>query len=185
MILVGCRKFCYWFALSRPPCLYVVVGNYLWVCSCLRGLADVHAGTHSSVITNYKLFIFYRANSTAYQRSLYMQQRISTSELTTYAHIYYHGVSTQPAPSCHSIILSWHWSNQSLPYPNNAKCQVSKRQLSIWRSLDWLKQGSNPQGQDSNPWGSDFSNLPAQEVGALHIRPSWLVIINYLNGLHP
>ena len=33
-------------------------------------------------------------------------------------------------PWPHSVTVSWHWGNQSLPYPINAKCQARKRQVS-------------------------------------------------------
>ena len=49
----------------------------------------------------------------------------------------------------HSVTLSWHWANESLPYPDNAE------QVSILRSLVWFNQVSNPQGPDSNQRGSD------------------------------
>ena len=64
-------------------------------------------------------------------------------------------VSPQPVPPHHSVILSWHWTNQSLPYPNNAVCQARKWQVSILKSLVWFNQGSNQQGWDSNTQGSD------------------------------
>ena len=44
----------------------------------------------------------------------------------------------------YSAILSWHWYNQSLPYPINAKHLTRKQQVSISKSLVWLKKGSNP-----------------------------------------
>ena len=55
----------------------------------------------------------------------------------------------------HSVTLSWHWANQSSPYPNNAERQAHERQVSILMSLVWLNQGSNLQGLDSNHQGSD------------------------------
>ena len=44
----------------------------------------------------------------------------------------------------HSFTLSWHWANQSLSYPNNAERLDRKREVSIFESLAWLKQGLNP-----------------------------------------
>ena len=44
----------------------------------------------------------------------------------------------------HSVTLSWHWAKKSLPYPNNAERPSRKRQVSIWKSLVWLVQVSNP-----------------------------------------
>ena len=49
------------------------------------------------------------------------------------------------------LTLSWHWANQSLPYPNNAKHYAKKGQV----SLVWLDQGSNLKGPDSKPRDSD------------------------------
>ena len=65
-----------------------------------------------------------------------------------------HWDNRPPAPWAF-IPLSWHWANQSLPYPNNAECQARKWQVSILKSLVWLHQGSTQQGPDSNPRGSD------------------------------
>ena len=39
----------------------------------------------------------------------------------------------------HSVTLSWHWDNQSLPYPNNAERMAKKWQLSILRSFEPMK----------------------------------------------
>ena len=55
----------------------------------------------------------------------------------------------------HSANQSWHWANQYLPDPKKAECQARKQQVSILKSLVWPDQGSNAQGPDSNPWGSD------------------------------
>ena len=49
----------------------------------------------------------------------------------------------------HSVIFSWHWTNHSLPYNDNAGHQVRKRQVSILTSMVLLNQGSNPPGSDS------------------------------------
>ena len=43
----------------------------------------------------------------------------------------------------HSVTLSWHWANQSLPYPNNAKHLARKWQVYIFKSSVWLDQCSN------------------------------------------
>ena len=48
--------------------------------------------------------------------------------------------SGRPGFSHHPDALSWHWANQSLPYPNNAKRLARKWQESIWKSLVWLDQ---------------------------------------------
>ena len=37
----------------------------------------------------------------------------------------------------------WHWAKQSLPYPNKASRLAGKRQVSIFKSLVWLDQGSS------------------------------------------
>ena len=42
--------------------------------------------------------------------------------------------------------LSWHWANQSLPYPKNAEHLARKRQVAIVESLVWFSQGSNQHG---------------------------------------
>ena len=41
----------------------------------------------------------------------------------------------------HSFTLSWHWSNKSSPYPNNAEPMAKKWQVSIFKSLVCLDQG--------------------------------------------
>ena len=57
-----------------------------------------------------------------------------------------HWETRPPAPwhdmISHSVTSSCHWANQSLPYPNNAEHQFRKRQVSIFKSLVWLDQGS-------------------------------------------
>ena len=47
-------------------------------------------------------------------------------------------------PISHPGALSWHWANQPIPYPNNAERLNRKQQVSIFKSLVWLDQGSNP-----------------------------------------
>ena len=51
-----------------------------------------------------------------------------------------------PQPWSHSVTLCWHWANQSLPHYNNAECLARKQQVSIFKPLVWLDQGSNPGG---------------------------------------
>ena len=55
-----------------------------------------------------------------------------------------------PWPASHSVTLSWHWANQSLPNPNNAKHQARKRQVLILKSLVWLDKVLNLWAPDSN-----------------------------------
>ena len=55
----------------------------------------------------------------------------------------------------HSVILSWHWANESLPYPNNAEYQARKWQVSIVKSLVRLDPVSKLQAPDSNPQSLD------------------------------
>ena len=62
----------------------------------------------------------------------------------------------------HSFTLLWHWANQSLCYHINLKCQVRKRQVSIFRSLVWLYR----------EWNSWFRTC---ESHAWLIRPLCLV----------
>ena len=64
----------------------------------------------------------------------------------------------------HSDTLSWHWANQSLPCPTNAKRQARKQEQSILKSLVWLDQDSNPQS-------------PKSEMHALLIRQCTLFIL--------
>ena len=42
----------------------------------------------------------------------------------------------------HVLTLSWHWANQSFPYPNNPEHQAMKRQVLILKLLGWLDQDS-------------------------------------------
>ena len=50
----------------------------------------------------------------------------------------------------HSVTLSCHWADQSLPYPNNVKCLARKWQVSIiLKSLFWFNQGSKPWSSQS------------------------------------
>ena len=63
--------------------------------------------------------------------------------------------------SCHHHdLISWHWANQSLPFPNNDQHLARKQQVFILKSFD----------QGSNLWGSDS---PISHIG-LVIRPSHL-----------
>ena len=48
----------------------------------------------------------------------------------------------------HSVTLSWHEANQSLPYPNIAGHRARKWQVSILNSSVWLDPGSNPRSLD-------------------------------------
>ena len=59
----------------------------------------------------------------------------------------------------HSVILSRHWANQSLSYPNNAEHLARKWQVSIFKSLVWLDQGLNL-------WGL---NPPISQNGTSHL----------------
>ena len=73
----------------------------------------------------------------------------------------------------HSVTLSWHRANQSLPYPNNAKCRL-RQLVSILKSLVWLDQVSNLRARDSNPGPSD-SPISQNEKRALCSfgHPDW------------
>ena len=47
-------------------------------------------------------------------------------------------------PISQTVALSWHWANQSLPYPINTKCQIRKRYISIlYFFLIWLDRKLN------------------------------------------
>ena len=64
--------------------------------------------------------------------------------------------------------LSWHWANQSLLYPNNAKSLAKKQQVSILMSLVWFDEGSKPQGSDSliPKWETRHSTHSAISFGS-------------------
>ena len=47
----------------------------------------------------------------------------------------------------HSVSLFWHWTNQSLPYPNNAEHWARKWRVSILKSLVWLDQVKKCEGR--------------------------------------
>ena len=72
----------------------------------------------------------------------------------------------------HSVALFWHWSHQSLPYPNNAEHQARESQV----SLVWLDQCLKPWGPDLNLWPSDS---PISQNGWHTLfsfgHPDWLV----------
>ena len=104
--------------------------------------------------------------------------------------IYYHSVSPPPAPSRHSVILSWLWASQSLPNPNNADRHARKRQVSILKSLVWLDQGSNPAESGFEPVMFGFPDLPSQEAGALLIltpskRSALFVVVSQEHLIFP
>ena len=87
-----------------------------------------------------------------------------------------------PWPWSHSITLSWHWANQSLPYQyhNNAEHQARKRQVSILKSFFLLDQVLNLQARNSN---LRSSNSPISQNGrrALYLfgNPDWLWFRNW------
>ena len=77
-------------------------------------------GVH--IIYKYTLFIFYSANSTIHQlvikdcftyNNWYRQVKLQ--------HIHIYTIMVCHLNQCHHATQSWHWANQSLPYPNNAK----------------------------------------------------------------
>ena len=68
----------------------------------------------------------------------------------------------------HSVTLSWHWANQSLPCHNNLKHLARKRQVSILKSFVLHDKGSNP------PTKSEYPNLLKRLIGS---TPT-----SYLNG---
>ena len=84
----------------------------------------------------------------------------------------------------HSVTLSWHWANQSLHYPNNAKRKARKQHISILKSSVWLDQVLNPWALDTNPQSSDsltsqhgrrelYSFAPSLKVGSAHHINLW------------
>ena len=62
-----------------------------------------------------------------------------------------HWDTRSPAPYLisHTVTLSWHWANQSFPYPNSTEHLARKRQVSFLKSLGWLDQVFNPWDSDS------------------------------------
>ena len=76
----------------------------------------------------------------------------------------------------HSVTLSWYWTNQSLPYPNNAEHQDKERQVSMLKSLVWFDQGLKPHGPDLNLWSSD-SPIPQNGRRMVYSfgHPDWLL----------
>ena len=60
-----------------------------------------------------------------------------------------------------NIILTFIFPYQSLPYPNNAECQVRKWQVSILKSLVWFE-----------PVRYESPDLPKHDTDALFIQPS-------------
>ena len=52
----------------------------------------------------------------------------------------------------HPVTLTWHWGHQSLPHPNNAEYLARKRQITIFKSLAWLGQGSTTEICQSRTW---------------------------------
>ena len=78
----------------------------------------------------------------------------------------------------HSISLSWHWTNQSLPYHNNAKHQAREWQVSVLKTSAWLDQGSKLQGHNSNLQPSD--SLISQNGRPMLYsfgHPDWLMLV--------
>ena len=90
----------------------------------------------------------------------------------------------------HSVTLFWNWTNQSLPYPNNAEHQARKPQVPILKS-GLTRPGFKPASYGLEPAIFRFPDLPKQEVGALLIWPSQLVhswwpysATHWIPGLH-
>ena len=81
----------------------------------------------------------------------------------------------------HSVTLSWHWANQSLPYPNNAERQTRKQQLSTLKSLVWLELGSKTVRSRHEPATFGLPDSPEWEAHALHIQ-SPILVFGILGG---
>ena len=105
--------------------------------------------------------------------------------MTVYTHgdfiVLPHWNTRLPAPwpanvLSHSVALSWHGTNQSLPYPNKAKHQVRKRQVSILTLLVWLNLGLKTARTRFETATFRFPDLPVWEAVALVIQPPWVVI---------
>ena len=69
----------------------------------------------------------------------------------------------------YSVALSWHWANQSFPYPNNAKHQAREQQVSILKSLVWFDQGSKTARFRLEHATFGFPELPEWEAGITHL----------------
>ena len=94
-----------------------------------------------------------------------------------------HWETRSPAPWLDiplSLTLSWHWTNQSSPYNNNAEHLARKQQVSILKSLGWLDLGLNL-------WCSVtfwFPDIPIWEMDALFIWPfAWFIYSESIGSL--
>ena len=69
-----------------------------------------------------------------------------------------------------SVNVSWHWTNQFLPYPINTEDQARKRQVSILKSLVWLDQVSKLRIPRCKwlVWLKWEAELPISCTGGLH-----------------
>ena len=84
-----------------------------------------------------------------------------------------------PWPTISLSALSWHWTNHSLPYPNNAEHQDRKWQVSILKSS--LDQILNSRAPNSNELSSDSQisqngrgeRSTATTQPAKHVGPMW------------
>ena len=74
--------------------------------------------------------------------------------------------------------LSWHRSNQSLPYPNNAKHQAREWQISIYKIIGLTRSKGSKTTRSRFKLAtprSDSPDLPERDTDVLHIWPHWLV----------
>ena len=85
----------------------------------------------------------------------------------------------------HSVTLSWHLANQSLPYSNNVKHRARQRSIYIFKVIVLTQPGFERAGSKLKPAIFGFHNLP-KEAGTLFIQPPRLVgcagIMIFLSG---
>ena len=76
----------------------------------------------------------------------------------------------------HLVTLFWHWTNQPLPYLNNAERQAREQQVSILKSFVWCHQSLKTARSEFESGTFGFPDLPEREVDALLIQPPRLVL---------
>ena len=67
----------------------------------------------------------------------------------------------------HSVALSWHWSKQSLPYPNNAECLAQRATNTNFTVIGFTRIGFENVRSRLETTTFGFPDLPEQEADAL------------------
>ena len=122
---------------------------------------------HSWCKLKFTLIYFHSANSIIHwlSKSLYIQQLISTSEITTYTHLYYHDVSRHHATHSHYPDTEPTSLCPILLMPSD---RLGSDKYEFDKSLVWLDQ-------EPNSWS------PACKASTLLIQGlSWLWVILYI-----